>query len=216
MNDDGSTDDLRRSEALQILGADGTPDRRNFLRATAASALAAVGLTAPAAALDPEGRPALRHAANRYRDAATARRTVEREADDLLDLLAERGHLDEASVDSLDGFRVSGRRVGDTATARISSVVERDGVRVTLAVEPEADRRYAVVRDGGEPTVLDPAVEDGEVEPSACMVGPSCVEDDSTSGCGDYDVHCCDTYCYIDNYQGSCGDFCQSCTEICN
>lgn len=216
-------DDSRR----EILGSVGSEEsepnagRRSVLRGAAATALATVGFTSTAAAIDPTGRVELDLVERRYRSPEAKRQAVERHGQDLLDLLAERGYLDAADVDELttDQLSVAGRRVDGTATAHVRTTEALDGDEVLLSVEPEAGRSYAVVEGDAGTVILDPQAEDDEVSTDGCLVGTACFAGSSCdSDCEYLEVYCCDDgSCYTGTYQGCCSGTCYSdCSYACS
>lgn len=216
-------DDSRR-EILDSVGSDAeetNTGRRSVLRATAATALATVGFTSTAAAIDPTGRVKLDLVQRRYRSLDAKRQAVQRHGRDLLELLAERGYLDAARVDELstDRLTVAGRRVDGTATAHVRTTETLDGDEVVIAVEPEADRSYAVIEGDSGTVLLDPQADEDEVDTDGCIVGTACFAGSTCdSNCEYLEVYCCDGgSCYTGSYQGCCEGTCYSdCSYACN
>lgn len=216
-------DDSRR-DVLASVGSDSTEpntERRSILRGAAATALATVGFTSTAAALDPTGRVELDLVERRYRSPEAKRTAVQRHGRELLELLTGRGYLDAADVDELTtgGLTVAGRRVDGTATAHVRASETLDGAEVLVAVEPEADRSYAVVEEGSETLILDPQADEDEVDPDGCLVGTACF---ATGGCDSncqyLETYCCDDgSCYTGTSQGCCEGTCYSdCSYVCS
>lgn len=216
---DDTTDDGRTSriDALDAVRADddpATPGRRSVLRGAAAGLAASLGLSGTAAALDPTSRYELRRIGARY-DAPTARETFRTQGAELLDVLAERGHLEDADglTEDLSTHVVS---AAGTPTARIEATSDLEDGRVKVAVEPEADRAYAFVDTGDGRTILDPSVEGNEVDTSACVLGSACVATDTAcdSDCVTWDVECCPDDCFLEDSKTCCSGTCYSSCEV--
>lgn len=209
-----------RIDALQAVRGDGdegaTPGRRSVLRGAVAGLAASVGLSGTAAALDPTPRYALRRIGARY-DAPTARDAFRTRGAELLDLLAERGHVDdvEALAEDLETHAVHS---AGTPTARIEATGELDDGQVKVAVEPETDRAYAFVDTGEGRTILDPSVEGNEVDTSNCILGPACMATETAcdSDCLTWDVECCPDDCFLEAAKDCCSGTCYSdCKFVC-
>lgn len=220
MTDD--TTDTRTTERTDALDAVGnqadqsTPGRRSVLRGAVAGVAASLGLTGTAAALDPTGQHVLRQVRTRYDD-VSARRTFRERGGDVLDLLAERGHLDDAEALAGD-LVVDGVFDQGTPTARLEATRDLDDGRLLVAVHPEADRAYAIVDVDGERTILDPSVEGDEVDTSACIVGTECMSSDlCDSNCQTREVECCENGCFLGSSSGCCSGTCYSdCSFVCS
>lgn len=211
-DDDSSTPDRRT--VLQRTAGDGerTTARRSVLRGTLAAAAAAVGFTGAAAALDPSGGYRARQLRGRYSSRAAATAALESHGADVLDLLADEGYLAEASVADLADPEVNTVHGPDgDLSAHVRTELRTDDARVSVVVEPEAGRQYAVVtfEDGGS-TVYDPDTDD--VEPQ-CIAGYGC--DGGGCQCTSWEMRCCNGYCYKDSVHGTCYD-CSACaTDPC-
>lgn len=219
MTDDASdADTTSRTDALDAVRADEgarTAARRSVLRGAVAGVAASLGLSGTAAALDPAGQHALRRVRTRYDDVA-ARRVFRERGSEVLDLLAERGHV--ADADALaDDLVVDGINAMGTPTARIEATREFEDGALVVAVEPEADRAYAIVDADGERTILDPSVEENEVDTSACLRGTACLSSDvCDSNCQDREVECCENDCFLGLSSGCCSGTCYSdCSFVC-
>lgn len=204
-------DDSRR-DVLASVGSDSAEtntDRRSVLRGAAATALATVGFTSTAAALDPTGRVELDLAKRPFesRDAAVA--AVESHGQAVLDLLADHGHLDRADADALDWY-VSAWRVNGTATARIDSRTDLDGGQLRISVEPQNGRAYAVDSSGDEWTIFD--AETGEVRPMDCTITTACLDSFDCYTCEVTEICCDDGGCHVGAGTGTC---CSSCDTAC-
>lgn len=226
--EDAQPDELKRSDALSAVGtepdldASSDADRRGFIRGAMVSALAAAGFTGTAAAIDPTHEMELRAVERRYRDEDVARTTFETQAAGVLDLLAERGYIEEPTLSAFapDDFAVSSWQVEDTTTARIEAFRDLDGGQLVVSVEPETGRAYAADTTGPEDTILDPTADGDEVDISACMEGRECMRRQDCGGflCQSMDIHCCtDGTCYIGSrYECGCyGCSTSSCADVC-
>lgn len=222
MTDDSSRNDVSRTETLantpRTFRRDDGPDRRGFLRGAVATLVAGLGFPGTAAAIDPTNEAALERIERRYADDLVARRTFETAGDDLLDVLVDRGHVEAATADAFDEITVSAFVLDGTASARIEGVRETGDGTLTVLVEPGTGRRYAVANRDGETTVLDPTVEDDEVDTDNCIVGHECmVESACDTGCQTREVHCCaDGSCYLGSGIDCCEGTCYtSCSYVC-
>lgn len=227
MTDETNTESGLDDSRKDILGSVGTDaaetdtGRRSVLRGAAATALATVGFTSTAAAVDPTGRLELDLVQRRYRSAEAKREAVQQHGEELLGLLAERGYLDAADVGELatSELRVVSRRVDGTATAQIRTTETLDGDEVVLAVEPEAGRSYAVIYGDAGTTILDPDADGDDVSTEGCLVGTACFAGGSCdSDCQYLEVYCCDDgSCYTGTGQGCCEGTCYSdCSYACS
>jgi hypothetical protein len=222
-NPEDGLDDSRK-DILSSVGTEGdetNTGRRSVLRGGAATALATVGFTSTAAAVDPTGRLELDLVQRRYRSAEAKRGAVQQHGRELLGLLAERGYLDAVDVDELvtSELRVVGRRVDGTATAQIRTTETLDGDEVVVAVEPEADRSYAVIYGDAGTTILDPDADGDDVSTEGCLIGTACFAGSSCdSDCEYLEVYCCeDGSCYTGSYEGCCEGTCYSnCSYACD
>lgn len=209
-----------RTDALDAVGSEpdkSTPGRRSVLRGAVAGVAASLGLTGTAAAIDPTGRYHLRRLGRRY-EAVDAEGVFRARGREVLDLLEERGHVADADALAAD-LRTTAVSVSGTPTGRIEATREFGDGDLVVAVEPEADRAYAVVREGGQRAILDPSVEGDEVDTSACIVGPECMAVDTLcdSNCQVYEVHCCENDCFLGDAGSCCEGTCISdCTHVCN
>ena len=213
---DERTDDIGRADALRALstGDDDDGGRRGFLRGVAATALAAVGFTGTAAALD--SNQELRAVSARFDRDAVARATFERQSADLLGRLSKQGIVEEGTAAAIaENLNVSAHRAGGDATARLGGSIEQGDSEIVVAVEPELDRSYAIVKgDGGNEAYV---VEDGEFNHSAvCEEMEGCLE--GGFECEPWVIFCCGgtscllqqgrhTWCGTDCF-ANCGEFC--------
>lgn len=209
-----------RTDALDAVGAGdecSTPGRRSVLRGAAAGLAASLGLSGTAAALDPTGRYELRRLGRQY-DVTSARRTFRTRGRPVLDLLEERGHVEDADA-LADDLRVTAVGVAGTRTSRLEVTRELEDGKLVVAVEPEADRTYAVVDAGGQRTILDPTADGDEVDTSGCFVGTECMAVDTPcdSNCQYYEVECCDGSCFLGSAKDCCSGTCYSdCSFVCS
>lgn len=227
MTDETNPEDGLDDSRKDILSSVGTEaeetdtGRRSVLRGAAATALATVGFTSTAAAVDPTGRLELDLVKRRYRSAEAKRAAVQQHGQELLGLLAERGYLDAADVGELvtSELQVFGRRVDGTATAQIRTTETLDGDEVVVAVEPEADRSYAVIDGDAGMEILDPDADGDDVSTDGCLVGTACFSGGTCdSNCLYLEVYCCDDgSCYTGSSQGCCEGTCYSdCSYACS
>jgi hypothetical protein len=202
--------------------------RRGFLGRTlgavAGAVAAAAGASQSGAARTARGpaQQAYMRDLQRSYDAPEVGFAVEQHADHLLADLADRDALDAASADALavddllDAGAYHGRVAAGTDAATVDAV-EVDGEvtahltvskpasdgRVTLHVQPEVGRSYAIHRpDEGRPELLD-----GETTASLCTTECSACSGCCTSVCFGgqvYEEVCCDGTCTI-------GEPCEDC-----
>lgn len=214
-DDDTQDRDISRSDALEMLSESEspTPERRSFLKGAAATGLATLGFTSTAAAIDPTGTVELKATHARYESQDAVRAAFETHAGELLGLLAQRGHLD-GSVEELLGKEVStnATRVGDTATGHVEATTQLDDGELSVVVQPEIGRSYAVKRADGTTTLLEPETEDGvttlsEATPQSKM---RCVESITCSYCEDAEVSC-NSGCTVLSFSGDCCTGCEGC-----
>ncbi len=199
-----------RREALDHLAEpsdDGS--RRGFLRGVAASAAAAVGLSGTAAALDPTGEVALDQLREQYAAPGAASAALRSHGGDLLAALANRGYLADGAPGEFDDVVGNSLLVGDTPTGHVMATTDVDGGTLTVVVEPENDRAYAVDDSGDRWTLLkqrDGGVETAEVTPD----GSFCYSSSAVCfPCEMHDYACADGGCHIAPTGVCCSD-CQS------
>lgn len=192
--------DVNRSETLELVGEETTEEqtdtsRRTVLKGAVASAVATLGFSNNAAAIDPTGEVEREQVAEKYRSDAAVGAVVREHGGELLELLAERGVVETANAGELGEFRVSPLRRDGTATARVHTERELDDGELVVNLEPETGRSYAVETTSDGTTIHDPAVDSNEVDPSACIVGSECMTDSGCdSGCLTQKVCCCIDY----------------------
>jgi hypothetical protein len=133
-------------------------NRRSILRAAAASATAGLGVAGLAGSATAETAVAA--------DAAEFEAVFARDADALLSMLSAEGLLETGTVADLQTDRALG--LGDVAknvegsarllgeTEEFVSVRSLDAGTLTLRVEADVGRAYAVLDDGGSTQVLEP------------------------------------------------------------
>lgn len=206
-SNDSSDSDVNRRDALATVRENAeqtSSNRRGFLRGVAASVAAAVGLTGTATALDTTGRMELRLLRRRYEP--NVRTAARDHGGDLLDLLAEAGHLSDGSMDAFDEHGVGAWRVDDTPTARIEGRLEREDGKFSVSIEPETGRAYAVHEDGADWTVFEVG-DDGELTSRATTAsGWECLPESGTDYCdvcAEYPYTCDDGMCEL-GYVGEC------------
>lgn len=215
-----SADDTEhnRRKVLESVGCDGdeaNTGRRSVLRSVAATALATVGFTNTAAAIETSRTAELRFRRMQYRSTDSVRTAIETHGEDLLELLGDHGYLD-SSVEELLGEDVTVRatRFGDTTTAHIEATKELADGKLTVIVEPERGRSYAVERtDGDVKTLRTDASGDSttlSVEPTDTKY--SCRESITCSYCEKAEVSCDGGTCEIVSFTGEC---CTSCDSTC-
>lgn len=219
--DERDPDDApNRIELLSSMGDDESAPstRRRFVTGVAGIA-ASLGFAGTASAIDPTGKYALHERKRAYQTQSAVRAAFEDHAEDLFDRLAEEDLLDASPAELVaeEGADVSAFMVGGEPSAHLHVETQTDEGRLTINVEPEAGRRYALLRDGdGSATVFDP---EQDAETSGCYMVAGCIGDGCV--CTDYEV-CCDTTtntCYTDGSIGTCSgcDYCvnNDCEDVC-
>ncbi|MFC7080922.1 hypothetical protein [Halorussus caseinilyticus] len=185
--------------------------RRSVLRGAAATALATVGLTNAAAAIDPSDEAELQAVKQKYSTETEMRATVETHGRDLFDLLADHGYVSDAEMDELDNWYVAAWKVDGTATARIDSLQEYGDGQLRVSIEPETGRRYAVDSSGDQWTILDPDADQTVKQRDASTATTSCLDSFDCYECAETEVVCEDGGCHI----GPGGSCCSSCDIGC-
>lgn len=234
--DTDKTEDKRhevsRKEVLRSVQEPATPTtskRRPFLRATIASALAAVGLAGTANAIDPR-KPQVTHeelkrAESEYESRSAALDALRNEGAQLFAVLSENGYIAKASLDAfdLDTLNVTGIPVDGVGTAHITV---QDGDGLTAVVQPQVDRAYAGIGSGSEATVVKAS---GEIlqscyntrqryQASQCAGNGADCDDTWALYCADSKIACCDDgSCFVqqqyDCYDGCCLN--NDCYDVC-
>ena len=208
-NDSTNRSDVNRRDALESVRKKETaPDRRGFLRGAVASVAAALGFSGTAAAIDTTGEYELRKLQRQYKP--MARQAAHDHGGELLELLAEHGYLTDGSIEEFDRFGVSAWHVGDTATARIDGRLELADRQLSVSIEPETGRSYAVDDAGDGWTLLKVGV-DGSLESrDVTTQGTVCLTNSlNCSYCEEHDYSCEDDGCHVAP-TGTCCSDCQS------
>lgn len=220
-SDERDTDEsVNRTELLSSMGDDEpTPSSRRRFMTGVAGVAASLGFAGTASALDPTGKYALRERERAYRPQSAVRTAFEDHAEDLFAELAAAGVLDASPAELVDkeGADVSALMVGDEPTAHLHVETETEEGRLTVNVEPEAGRQYALLRkEDGSATVFDTTQ---DATTSGCYYVTGCIGDGCT--CTEYEI-CCDTTnntCYTDGSVGTCSgcDYCvnDNCEDVC-
>lgn len=212
--DEPNTDEApNRTELLSSMTDDepAPSTRRRFMTGVAGVA-ASLGFSGTASALDPTGKYALRERKLAYQSQRAVRTAFENHAEDLFADLEAEGVLESSPAELVTDERVdvSAFVAGDEPTAHLHVETETEEGRLTVNVEPEAGRRYALLRgEDGSATVFDP---DQDATTSGCYYVTGCIGDGCT--CTEYEV-CCDTTtntCYTDGTVGTC-TYCTDCVN---
>lgn len=166
-------------------------NRRNVLRMIGSSAAIAGGLgIGSAAGKQGEERNGRRKdLEKKYRNERRVRRVVRYEAQEVLEELAERGIIGKPSIDifdfddeSLDVNAVTTKDDVQTAHIRLSKTNAE--YNLTLHVQPEAGKSYALVKskDTGEEFAIMPSTEPTKLESAEKSEGEVTMQ----SSCNDY------------------------------
>lgn len=233
VSDGGARSQIRDSHSST------TEPRRGFLQkaaAVAAPLFASVpGLSNPVSA-KPRDVTALQ---SEYEDSATMQAAVEQYASDLVSGLAERGLLEDASVETLlkkAETKVSAIHVEGMPTAHLEANLELpSGDILSIFVQPQAGRSYAFKREdyhepatiyeieGSGSTLSTSSSEGDNIGTTACTIGggacySTCSEMPDTSGYKE--THCCtDGSCYTGSETRCCDPHkteYSSCDEVCS
>lgn len=194
----------RRSVLQTALSGDrGASSRRGVVAGAVASVAAALGFAGTVAGMDPGRAARLRRVEMRYRSDAVALDTIRERGAAVLDLLASEGHLSRGDVAELGPPEVNAIGSGGVLTGHLAARTDLDEGELTVVVEPEAGRQYAVLdrNDGTGSTVFDPASDDG-VQP-VCDAGYAC--EGGGCVCEERVLQYCNGTCYrYDRTGGSC------------
>lgn len=206
-------------------------NRRRFLTA-AAGAVATVGFTGVAAGLTSPEQVEKNEARRQYASEAKARRTIQDQSAEALDLLVERGLISNSDIDDImkKSVDVSGLYAGEKPTAHLHIGTEIDAGHLSIVVQPQAGNQYALVRPKGNKSdeimsfdsdeseqtlILDP---DLEGPAPRCPSTTGCLG--AQCGCEEYWVNCCRGDCYTGGKTGkscclcknpNCHCFCSGC-----
>lgn len=195
-----------RRSVLQTVTPDdgGTSSRRGVLAGAVASVAAALGFTGTVAGVDPGRVARLRRVERRYRSETAALDTIQDRGTDVLGLLAEEGYLARGDVAELDAPEVNAVETDGTATGHLAAATDVEGGQLTVVVEPEADRQYAILDldDREEHTVFNPDL--GGVQPR-CPSGFGC--EGGGCVCEEWELTYCNNTCHKYSQSGfQCSD----------
>lgn len=226
-----TSDSISRQEALNYLGnqkKNQRPNRRRVLRGAIASVVATLGFSNVAVALESsETRKRRRmenklnefkkEVVNRYQAEEDIVKEIETHGSDVLELLSEKGHIPQPTVNALvtDDVEVDAIYEGNVFTSYLRIQTEVEDGELGINVAPEADRQYAVISDSESETVtvFDPTSENVGTEATSV---PACLG--ANCACDSYNVVCDEqSGCYRNGKTGysccDCGTY--NCSHIC-
>jgi len=203
------TNAIRDSTTSDCSGSGPSPTRRSFFRGTIASVVGAVGFTGLAAAADPTGPAGVTQARQKFESQEVAATTVREQSQDVLDELVNHGFIESANIDRYlpDTIGISGVLTDNTPTAHLHTELVNVDREVSINVEPQVGRQFAVVssEDVQEVTVVDPGGNSKDIHPQ-CPAILACNGYGCT--CPEYSVACCGSNCY---FNGKTGNICSGC-----